>query len=121
MRLCGFWVTSCICIGALAIPVQAKWKEQYASAPDSIKQWYTAQHNKNGAWCCDEADGHAFYGSYSRAEDGSIEFDVDGVHHRLPGYMILDGPNPTGHPVWWYTDQPDGVHRDYWFALGAEG
>lgn len=121
MRLYGFWLTICICIGALASPAQARWKEQYANAPDGIKQWYTAQHNKNGGWCCDEADGHAFYGSYSRVHDGSIEFDVDGVHHRLPSYMILDGPNPTGHAVWWYTDQPDGVHRDYCFALGAEG
>jgi hypothetical protein len=101
--------------------VEARWREQYANAPEAIKQWYASQRNKNGGWCCDRADGHAFYGAYSLNSDGSVEFDADGRHRKLPDYMVLRGPNPTGHAVWWYTDQPDGVHHDYCFALGAEG
>jgi hypothetical protein len=111
----SFWIF------ALTISAEARWKEQYANAPDAVRQWYTAQRNKNGTWCCDQADGHAFYGSYSLDRDGGIEFDAGGVHHKLPSYMVLDGPNPTGHAVWWYTDQPDGVHHDYCFALGSQG
>lgn len=114
-----FWIS--LCLGLMTLSAEARWKEQYANAPDAIKQWYAAQRNKNGGWCCDSADGHAFYGKYAVNKDGSVEFDANGMHHKLPDYMVLSGPNPTGHAVWWYTDQPDGVHRDYCFALGAEG
>jgi len=115
----ALWIS--FCLAMMTLGAHARWKEQFANAPETVKQWYASQHNKNGLWCCDNADGHAFYGDYSLDQDGSVEFDVDGVHHRLPAYMVLDGPNPTGHAVWWYVKQTDGVHKDYCFALGASG
>ena len=110
-----------LCLGLLTLSAQARWKQEYANLPDDIKQWYASQRNKNGSWCCNNADGHDFYGGYSLNEDGSVEFDADGAHHRLPAYMVLDGPNPTGHAVWWYLDLTGGGHMDYCFALGPAG
>ena len=114
-----FWAS--LCLGLMTLSAQARWKEQYANAPDAIKQWYATQHNKQGAWCCNNADGHDFYGDYSLDQDGSVEFDAGGTHHKLPAFMVLDGPNPTGHAVWWYVDGAAGGHTDYCFALGTEG
>jgi hypothetical protein len=70
------------------------------------------------------ADGHEFYGDYKITADGGVEFDANGEHHSLPAYMVLDGPNPTGHAVWWYIDWPTNngtIHSDYCFAPGAGG
>lgn len=120
MRFNLFWLS--LWIGAFTISAQARWQAQYANTPEVIQGWYAAQRNRNGVWCCDQADGHAFYGTYSLNKDGSVEFDADGAHHKLPAYMVLAGPNPTGHAVWWYTDHmPNGVHRDYCFAPGTQG
>jgi hypothetical protein len=107
---------------------QAKARElysgQYANVPPAIKKWYGEQRNKAGGSCCEHADGHDFYGYYKLNDDGSVEFDADGQHRKLPAYMVLDGPNPTGHAVWWWIDwQTDigTIHSDYCFALGAGG
>jgi hypothetical protein len=32
--------------------------------------------------------------------------------------MVLKGPNPTGHAVWWYLEV-GSQHRDYCFAPGT--
>lgn len=119
MLIYMFWAS--LWLGLMTLSTEARWKEQFANAPEAIKQWYATQHNKQGGWCCDNADGHDFYGGYSLNQDGSVEFDADGVHHTIPDYMVLNGPNPTGHAVWWYVDKSDGVHKDYCFALGAGG
>ena len=117
--LARFGALAILCCSSLS--VQAKWKADYANADPGIKQWYSAQRNKNGGWCCDNADGHDFYGDYKLDTDGSVEFDADGVHHKLPPFMVLNGPNPTGHAVWWYIVQQDGTYHDYCFALGPAG
>lgn len=90
----------------------------WSGAPGPMAHWYASQHNKNGQFCCSEADGHDFYGAYTTNPDGSVEFDVNGVHHKLPAYMILDGPNPTGHAVWWYGVDWNHNLVSYCFALG---
>lgn len=115
-------VVAALCT-ALASPVgaQAKWKSAYADAPANIIQWYSAQYNAKGQWCCDKADGHAFYDGYKLDDNGDVEFDFAGTHYHLPAYMVLQGANPTGHAVWWYMVQADGQHQDYCFALGAGG
>jgi hypothetical protein len=46
--------------------------------------------------------------------------DVDGVHRHLASYMVLDGPNPTGHAVWWFAEGTN-YHTDYCFAPGGQG
>src|SRR6185437_7100796 len=84
------------------------------SGPDTA--WYAAQYNKYGQWCCDVADGHRYDGDYTVNEDGSVTIDPRGVNRRLPAYMIIRGPNPTGHAVWWYLEGGYG-HTDYCFAM----
>lgn len=108
-------------LGLMTLSTEARWQAQFANAPEPIKRWYATQHNKRGEWCCDKADGHDFYGGYSLDQDGGVEFGANGVHHKIPDYMVLDGPNPIGHAVWWYVDESDGMHQDYCFALGAGG
>jgi hypothetical protein len=60
---------------------QAKWKPQYASAPPAVQQWYRSQRNSRGGFCCDQADGDAYYGSYQLNADGSVTLG-DGT--RIP-------------------------------------
>lgn len=82
--------------------------------------WFAKQYNKNGQWCCDVSDGHEYDGDYVVNGDGSVTLDPDGTARTLPKAMILDGPNPTGHAVWWYVES-GGSHTDYCFAPGAGG
>ena len=90
--------------------------------------WYAAQYNGNGQWCCDVSDGHEYDGDYVMNPDGSVTIDPLGANRRLPAYMVLKGPNPTGHAVWWYVESPSlfehiapVAHTDYCFAPGAGG
>lgn len=98
----------------------ARWKPEYGNADPTIQKWYKDQHNQEGQWCCDESDGHPFFGGYDFNPDGSVNLYQDGKKHTLPPHMVLKGANPTGHAVWWFTDS-GGVHRDYCFAPGSMG
>ena len=82
----------------------ARWKPEYGNHPPEVQAWYKQQHNSRGEWCCNESDGHPFFGNYSINEDGSVTVNFEGKEHVLPDYMVLKGPNPTGHAVWWYLD-----------------
>lgn len=88
---------------------------KYANAP--YHEWYKEQYNAHGQWCCDKSDGHDYYGTVTFNADGSVTLDGG---HTLPAYMVLKGPNPTGHAVWWYVSNEFG-HRDYCFAPGSMG
>lgn len=95
-----------------------RFQGQYANVPHH--EWYKAQRNKAGNACCDEADGHDYYGDYRINEDGSVE--ILGRHpDHIQAYKVLDGPNPTGHAVWWYVDYGDWGVTTYCFAPGAGG
>lgn len=96
----------------------ARWKPAYGQAPLEVRQWFTSQHNAQGQWCCDESDGHAFFGSYTLNEDGSVTLHLAAGARTLPDYMVLKGPNPTGHAVWWYRDSGSS-HTDFCFAPGT--
>lgn len=99
-------------------PVLARWKPQYAKASPEIQAWYKQQHNSEGQWCCDKSDGHPFYGAYTMNKDGSVTLDLKDGRRTLPKYMVLSGPNPTGHAVWWYLDVGNN-HTDFCFAPGT--
>ena len=78
---------------------------QWDNAPH--KEWYQSQfvQGPDGQryWCCDMADAEPFYGDYTLNTDGSVTLD-NGVH--LPAFRVLtDRDNPTGHAVWWHTNQ----------------
>jgi len=110
-----------------ATAAQAKWKVQYADADPKIVKWFSDQHNAQGQWCCDNSDGHEFDGDYTFNTDGSVTLKLEGGKTRtLPKYMVLTGPNPTGHAVWWFVEGPneytsEHFHSDYCFAPGAAG
>ncbi|MDE2101681.1 MAG: hypothetical protein KGL39_30830 [Patescibacteria group bacterium] len=101
----------------LCIPeARAAWRA--GSASPEMQAWFKNQHNQHGQWCCDSADGHPFYGPYKINADGSVTLIADEGPHKMPPYMVLKGPNPTGHAVWWFVDV-GGEHRDYCFAPGT--
>ncbi len=99
-------------------PVLARWKPQYSKADPEVQAWYKQQHNAQGQWCCDESDGHPYFGAYTMNKDGSVTLDLKGGKRMLPAYMVLSGPNPTGHAVWWYLTVGD-QHTDFCFAPGT--
>lgn len=85
---------------------------RYANSP--LKQWFESQHNSVGQWCCDEADGHPFFGDYKINEDGSVTIGSE----TIEAYKVLKGANPTGHAVWWYTEGAYGK-TTYCFIPGS--
>ena len=103
---------------ALCAPALARWKPEFGKAAPEVQAWFKNQHNQQGQWCCDESDGHPFFGDYKINEDGSVTIHDGDNPHQLPAYMVLKGGNPTGHAVWWFTDA-GGTHRDYCFAPGT--
>jgi len=103
---------------AVCAPALARWKAEYGTQTAEVQAWFKDQHNSQGQWCCDESDGHPFYGSYAINKDGSVSIEGEQGPRTLPGYMVLKGPNPTGHAVWWFTDA-GGDYRDYCFAPGT--
>ncbi len=98
-------VCSALAIGGTAAQAEttqvwaAKWKPQYASAPPAVQEWYRSQRNSRGGFCCDQADGDAYYGNYRLNADGSVTLG-DGTN--IPKWQVLSGNNPTGHAVWWH-------------------
>ncbi len=87
---------------------------KYADAPHA--QWYKSQHNAAGLWCCDESDGHPYYGDYALNPDGSVTVESEKIEKN----KVLTGPNPTGHAVWWYVEVGGGK-QTYCFAPGTLG
>lgn len=106
---------------SVCAPAFARDHGQFAGTDPSIAAWYENQHNAQGQYCCNKADGHDFYDSYKIDTNGDVEFDFAGQHYHLPAYMVLTTPNPTGHSVWWYVVTVGGEHSDYCFAPGAGG
>jgi hypothetical protein len=101
-----------------ASPALARWKPQYAGQSPQVRNWFENQHNARGQSCCLDADGHAFYGAYVINPNGSVTLDLPRGQHTLPAYMVLPGPNPTGHAIYWYKDY--GTARiDYCFSPGT--
>lgn len=116
-------LTSTALVGLLAVvcasPGLARWKPGYAKQPLEVQQWYQRQHNAQGQWCCDKSDGHAYFGGYTLNKDGSVTLDLGNGNKRvIPEYMVLSGPNPTGHAVWWYLETGQH-HTDFCFAPGT--
>ncbi|MGA7973635.1 MAG: hypothetical protein WCA36_12595 [Pseudolabrys sp.] len=101
-----------------AAPVSARWQPEYANSDHNIQAWYKSQHNSQGQWCCDESDGHPYFGAYTLNKDGSITLDLKSGKRTIPAFMVLSGPNPTGHAVWWYVETGD-LHADFCFAPGT--
>jgi hypothetical protein len=101
-------------------PVHARDPDgRYADSP--FKEWFKSQHNEQGAWCCDESDGHLFDGDYTINSDGSVNTEVEGHKVWIPHAKVLKGPNPTGSAVVWYRAYDAGEPSVYCFSPGAGG
>jgi hypothetical protein len=101
----------------LPIVVHAKNSDgRYDNAP--FKDWYESQRNSTGQWCCNESDGHPYFGDYKIREDGGVILNLSRELYYIPEAKVLKGANPTGHAVWWYSEGTAG--RDtYCFAPGT--
>ena len=49
-----------------------------------------------------------YYGSWTFNGDGSVKLD-NGA--RINSCMVMRGPNPTGHAVWWHKGEISFAHR----------
>ena len=105
------------CGAAICSAAEARWSGRYGSSPE-LRGWFEQQQNSRGQSCCYEGDGHPFYGSYAINPDGSVTLQLRRGSRTLPAYMVLRGPNPTGHAVYWYRDYGT-VRLDYCFAPGT--
>jgi len=117
-----FWCFTFLLAGALSFALAvpgARGKNldgRYDNAPN--KQWYESQHNAKGQWCCNESDGHPYFGDYSLGENGSVVLNYEGQRYVIPDQLVLKGTNPTGHAVWWFLEGPTG-RTTYCFAPGT--
>jgi hypothetical protein len=67
------------------------------------------------------ADAHDYFGDYAINLDGSVVLKSGVIPYRIEPYKVLDGPNPTGHAIWWYLDYGDWGITTFCFAPGAGG
>jgi hypothetical protein len=102
---------------ALCGAAEARWSGNHRGSP-ALRDWFERQHNARGQWCCLKGDGHPFYGAYTINTDGSVTLQLRRGARTLPAYMVLYGPNPTGHAVYWYRDYGT-VRLDFCFAPGT--
>ena len=107
-----------VILSFLSGAAEARWRADYADSPPDLRAWFEHQRNARGQWCCNESDGHPFYGPYVINADGSVTMQLPSGPHTLPAYMVLEGPNPTGHAVYWYRDYGN-ARIDYCFAPGT--
>jgi hypothetical protein len=107
-------LTAVLAISALAIcgnqatvvrQAEARWKPEFAGSP--FRAWYEQQHDREGWSCCDRSDAHPVFDAYIKK--GKWYVPINGSHHEIQPYQILDGPNPTGHSVVWYDGVGDHV------------
>lgn len=105
----------------LLAPTHTRWQPRYADGSPYVAQWFADQRSPAGQWCCDQADGHLFYGTYTPNADGSVDAtDELGKTYHIGKDQVLSGPNPTGTAVWWFAKAPDGAKYTYCFALGPQ-
>lgn len=104
--------------GAISFPAiqtaQARWKSAFPHSRFSA--WYAEQHDYAGWSCCGRGDAHAVYDAYIK--DGLWHVSINGVDHVVNWPQVVDGPNPTGHAVIWYSGTGEHV-TIYCFSPGA--
>lgn len=105
-------MTARTCLAAVTLAATATASALAAPPPgtdlgSATHKWFEKQHNVRGELCCDVSDGHILDEKDVRMKDGAYEVRIDGVWFRVgPSEMrdaVRGGPNPTGHPIVWYT------------------
>ena len=106
-------------IAVMVTDSRAKGVPREGNSPE-ISEWFRSQHNALGGWCCNDADGHRYYGDYVLNSDGSVTISPGTPDaHQIEAYKVLSGTNPTGTAVWWYNEGQAGTKTTYCFAPGS--
>ena len=92
-------------VALAATSADAGWKPEYGYSP--YNQWYGQQHDRNGWYCCEYGDAHPAHNAYLR--EGKWYVPIDGFDREIPPESVIEGPNPTGHGVVWYSGRGDHV------------
>jgi len=58
-------------IAVMVTGSHAKGGPREGNSPE-ISEWFRSQHNSLGGCCCNDADGHRYYGHYVLNSDGSV-------------------------------------------------
>lgn len=98
---------------ALATPVEARWKAEYASQPPEVQQWYRDAELTRAAQvrfpfkkCCDHADVVKTRFNVNRTNAGDEWYWLDGNNwRRIPDDIIhWDQHAPGGKPTLFVFD-----------------
>lgn len=108
-----------------AAPARAHDDGRYANSDPETKAWVKGLKDKNGAGCCDTADGFPADVEWD-TEKNSYRVRIEGVWYVVPESAVLTQPNRLGHAMVWYwmkTDVPGGnpVPQIRCFIAGAGG
>ncbi len=99
-------------------PLFARDDGRYAQGDPKIKRWIERLTDKNGASCCDTADGHEVEGWAFGAEGYRVK--VQGQWLDVPERALITGPNLLGYArAWLYWE--NGQPRVRCFIPGAGG
>jgi hypothetical protein len=90
---------------------------RYAQSP--LKDWVRGLKDKNGAGCCDTADGFPAEVEWDTKEN-RYRVRIEGVWYVVPDSAVLTEPNRLGQPMVWYWLQ-NGVPQIRCFIAGAGG
>ena len=81
-------------------------------ANDPLRPWFEALKNKDGLYCCAEADGHPLDESEWDIKDNTYRVFVQGEWIVVPDDAVLSDPNKFGKAIVWLHDYADIVSGD---------
>jgi hypothetical protein len=76
-------------------------------ANDPLRPWFEALKNKDGLYCCAEADGHPLDESEWDIKDNHYRVFVQGEWIVVPDDALILGPNKFGKAIVWLQDYAD--------------
>jgi len=101
-------------LSSLLIPTLALADPPPGTDLDSpLHKWFETQHNAQGGWCCQLADGKILESDEWRITDsGTYQVFIVGNWQDIQPYMYrnpIGGPNPTGKAIVWYRIIDSGI------------
>jgi hypothetical protein len=76
-------------------------------ANDPLRPWFEALKNKDGLYCCAEADGHPLDESEWDIKDNTYRVFVQGEWIVVPDDALILDPNKFGKAIVWLQDYAD--------------
>lgn len=90
---------------------------RYSQTDPEIKAWVHGLKDKNGAGCCDTADGYPAEVDWD-TDTGRYRVRIDGEWYVVPDDAVLEEPNRIGYATVWYWHK-DGVPQIRCFLPGG--